>query len=290
MKHFYKYTSTQTAKIILRTRSLRYSSPLLFNDPFDNSQELRLDFEESELAEAVRARFADLIEAGREAEIRGRFTLDLGLSLIRRGLSRATPELRHDIAEEVRATPVLTESEGLRGLRQVWNSMVVNMRVFCVSESHTITPMWNHYADEYRGVVLELEASDEIGNDLITARKVRYLDPPAIATIEEWTDAILGLDGKQIEDLFRELQFTKHPDWEKEQEWRVVAAARHLNQQKTIDDWPLMDAREISAVYFGHRCKAEDQREIQALLSDGFDHVQCFRAKAGSTLTFEVCD
>lgn len=32
---FYKYVSAETAKIVLETKQVRYSSPLVFNDPFD---------------------------------------------------------------------------------------------------------------------------------------------------------------------------------------------------------------------------------------------------------------
>ena len=34
-QYFYKYVSAKTAQAILTTRTLRWSSPILFNDPFD---------------------------------------------------------------------------------------------------------------------------------------------------------------------------------------------------------------------------------------------------------------
>ena len=36
--------------------------------------------------------------------------------------------------------------------------MVPTFRILCLSELHDVTPMWQHYADAYRGVVLEFEA------------------------------------------------------------------------------------------------------------------------------------
>src|SRR5580692_1932007 len=38
--HFFKYTSASVAKIIFTNRTLRWSSPILFNDPFDVHREL----------------------------------------------------------------------------------------------------------------------------------------------------------------------------------------------------------------------------------------------------------
>jgi hypothetical protein len=46
---FYKYMTARTARIVLSTRKLRWSSPLMFNDPFDVTQELRLNFDEAKL-------------------------------------------------------------------------------------------------------------------------------------------------------------------------------------------------------------------------------------------------
>ena len=58
----YKYTKANVAKTVLATRRLRWSSPLLFNDPFDVTQELRLNFDEHGLNAAVTERVAWLIE------------------------------------------------------------------------------------------------------------------------------------------------------------------------------------------------------------------------------------
>jgi hypothetical protein len=61
---FYKYMTARVAKIVLATRRLRWSSPLLFNDPFDVTQELRLNFDEHGLNAALIERVASLMEHG----------------------------------------------------------------------------------------------------------------------------------------------------------------------------------------------------------------------------------
>ena len=61
-RFFYKYTTAKTTEIILATRKLRWSSPLQFNDPFDVTQELRLNFEEAKLAKVLGEELATLIE------------------------------------------------------------------------------------------------------------------------------------------------------------------------------------------------------------------------------------
>lgn len=63
-RFFYKYVSSEVTKIILVNRTLRWSSPLLFNDPFDVTQELRLNFNEAELNQALAEEMAALYEEG----------------------------------------------------------------------------------------------------------------------------------------------------------------------------------------------------------------------------------
>ena len=55
---FYKYMKANVAKIALNARKLRWSSPVLFNDPFDITQELRLNFDDAQLSAAMADRLA----------------------------------------------------------------------------------------------------------------------------------------------------------------------------------------------------------------------------------------
>ena len=50
--YFYKYVPARTALKILQSRTLRYSSPALFNDPFDCQTRMDFNFEVRELVEA----------------------------------------------------------------------------------------------------------------------------------------------------------------------------------------------------------------------------------------------
>src|SRR5262245_28285758 len=66
-RYFYKYVTAECASQIIRTRSLRWSSPILFNrsnDPFDTSPELPLDFDAARLNALLNEEWASLIEQG----------------------------------------------------------------------------------------------------------------------------------------------------------------------------------------------------------------------------------
>ena len=42
---FYKYVTSETALLILKNRTLRYRSPVTFNDPFDTQTRVSYGFE-----------------------------------------------------------------------------------------------------------------------------------------------------------------------------------------------------------------------------------------------------
>ena len=52
-KYFFKYTSAKTAKLILQNKTLKYSSPILFNDPFDVQTEILFNFKIDDLTELI---------------------------------------------------------------------------------------------------------------------------------------------------------------------------------------------------------------------------------------------
>jgi len=51
--HFYKYTDINTARLILQNKTWRWSSPSLFNDPFDTQSILCFDCEEDLFRETL---------------------------------------------------------------------------------------------------------------------------------------------------------------------------------------------------------------------------------------------
>ncbi len=52
-QNFFKYMSSGTAKIVLSNRSLRWSSPVLFNDPFDVPREMSFGLTPVEIVQAL---------------------------------------------------------------------------------------------------------------------------------------------------------------------------------------------------------------------------------------------
>ena len=63
---FYKYLSPDAATAVLENRTFKWSSPKLFNDPFDLPSEIDFSFKADELAEALLDEMAHLVYGDQE--------------------------------------------------------------------------------------------------------------------------------------------------------------------------------------------------------------------------------
>jgi Protein of unknown function (DUF2971) len=272
---FYKYTSARVAKIVLATRRLRYSSPLLFNDPFDVTQELRLDFDERELTAALDDRVASLIEhADPDSPIKHPY---FG-PLIRWAAGQA-PEAGNRLVSELRQgvmEPTPGQVEALQSLKDMWKALVPTFRILCLSELNDVAPMWYHYADKYQGVVLEFSAVEDVDSVFQLARPVVYQDAPAIAEAKAWVSCMLGEGEARWQDLFMEYLYVKTPAWSYEKEWRIPVPGRRPGDSELFGDYGFY-ARELRAIYFGPKCSEQDREDLLKLLAHGLDHVEAYQ-------------
>lgn len=275
---FYKYVTAKVAKIALTTRTLRLSSPILFNDPFDVTQELRLNFDEAKLNAVLTDRMASLMEDGDPSNSVKHPVIAVLLQAAR----RATPEVRRTMANQLRQTvslgiPTPGQIEAFAALKDMWKEIVPTFRVLCLSELNDVTSMWQHYSDGYKGVVLEFSAVDELDSAFLLARPVKYQDtPPAIADPKEWISCLLEQGGASHDKLFTEYLYVKTNAWSYEKEWRVVSGARP-GESGMFGDYGF-HPHELTGIYFGPKCSAEDRSDLLALLGHGLEHVRAYEA------------
>jgi hypothetical protein len=264
-RYFYKYVTPSTATAILGSRTLRWSSPQIFNDPFDTPRNLTFDCAPRELQEALAEELARLIESGANTPPNALPMLDVLLSVTR----NAGAGVRAALATDLRVNALKDIPEplvGFRGFQDYWDNAIPAFRILCMSETPTSTAMWAHYADSHRGVVLEFEADDAVDSPLLMARPVRYQDePPKLPSKPEWIESIIGRKKIDMKEFFTEYQFTKSLQWSGEKEWRVVSYARP-GETGLFADYHF-DATELRRVIVGANCSAEDQATIGALVA-----------------------
>lgn len=276
---FYKYVSPETAVAILGSRTVRFSSPLLFNDPFDIQSGLHFDFDVSTLHAKVLDRLGAMAAAPDEPavdsnDVWGRVVLAARAYYPHHGFPKERwSEMTAPLFGEL--TGIIQDTQ--RRYREHWREKLLpSIRVFCVSEDRDNLLMWAHYARDHTGAVLEFWSLPEEDNALSVATPVIYCSsPPPFFSEQEWLDDLVAVRKLDMSALYRRYALMKSDHWSYEREWRVWYPM--ANSSEMYDTAPLRES-ELRAVYFG--CRAEDSfiDEGQRLLTAAFPAAKAFKA------------
>lgn len=275
---FYKYASPETTLAILRQRTIRYSSPLTFNDPFDVQSGLHFDFDLASLPGLILDKIGELATAQTEPNVDpadpwGQLVLETRKHFRSHGFPRdrwrplflnAFDSL-NKVFEETRAQ-----------FQDHWTSVLLpGVRVFCVSEERDNLLMWAHYAKEHKGAVFEFWSLPEEDNPLSVAKAVKYVDsPPSFFSEAEFVEDILSLNKFNVSDLSRRYVYSKSTHWAHENEWRVWYP---LSTTALHDDMPIRQ-NEFIAIYIGCRATNEFRADVRDIVKSNFNTTKIFQA------------
>ncbi len=278
-RSFFKYAAPDTALEVLRFKSVRYSSPLRFNDPFDVQSGLHFDFNIDDLLGKIIDKLAELAAAAIEPNIDrenpwGQIVLQCREYFPSHGFPK--DRWRENMAPVF--AQLIDEIRDIQAKYQKhWENMLPGMRVFCVSEERDNLLMWAHYAKDHTGVVFEFLSLPEQDNPLSVARKVEYVpSPPPFFTESEWVANILSLSSFDIIKLNRRYVQYKSCHWSYEKEWRVWYPLIPTPLSDYTDK-PILDA-EFAAMYIG--CKASETfiENAMTLARKSFPYLRIYRA------------
>lgn len=265
---FFKYMSLNTGKIVIDTCSLRWSSPIIFNDPFDVPRELMPDINEINIGKALASKLIQELINPRE-NIEGlNHRITPLLDVFKKQFPQGIPaELIEELQGILKNPPVgLGAPLAIQEMKEIWKELLNERRILCFSESATIPPMWNHYADNYKGIVIEFDCIDFLDSAWLIAKPVNYTDQiPLTYTAEGMAELLFLPDKQSIEYINTEVTYIKTKDWSYEKEWRISTYA-HPNDPKYFSDFkfhplelksiilgPLFEEKEIDYVLMQSR-------------------------------------
>lgn len=281
LSYFYKYYSVNTAKTVLSKKTLQYTPPLSFNDPFDIQTDLYFDFSHEDFVKKFFPRFLNILKGKEQSSYNLPFYIPQMPSLDWETLPNNTSQKIMDILQEL-----FSKIQNYYNIH--WKSMLPKVRVFCVSEINDNILMWSHYAENHEGVCIKLKVIPENDNHLCAAKKVIYTKtPPSITnvfnqlTIDDWIDIFLGQSQQNDTSDFLRFVLFKSCIWSYEKEWRVWFPSEIEQPSKPF--YQKLDKDELDSIYFGCKCKEEDIFEIRSLAKD-FNPETCFyRGKKDKT-------
>src|SRR5512135_205937 len=236
-KCYYKYMSAIRLIGLLENQTIRFTQPGLFNDPFEMpamiaAQEAHDLWTSIYLPKLIGQTTGDILEHAmrRPFEINPRL-LDFPATVIAGtfrsesvspGDDSLTSEQAHDLAWFRLTEGEKREVDDRRSIIDRVREIDQTFGILSLTESYDNLLMWAHYADEHRGVVVEIETSDpaflEPDPDRQDPREVRY----------SFSRPRLSVDDQVLLDVF----FTKSPQWEYEREYRIVRRLEHATRIK----------------------------------------------------------
>jgi len=277
---FFKYATAETAKLIIGSRKLRWSSPLLFNDPFDHQAGFAFPFTGEELSQAfVKASVQAIYgEAPFDPPHRTKYGEILCISRANRErLPRAEIEagLQAAAVEMAANFPDLSET-----LNTEITAQLTRSRVFCLTERADNLLMWSHYANSHRGVAFKFRRLEQVDHRFLVAQPVRYSDEPVnFLGMQDYIDKLLGLAEHDLIPRIWDLAYRKHADWGYEREWRIHVALRQGEDSGpgySDDEEP---AELFEAIYLGCRMEPAAVAELVELIRAKLPQTQIFRAQ-----------
>lgn len=272
---FFKYTTLSTAHAILDTSTLRWSSPSVFNDPFDMQFDLHADIDEERVTRLTvdslwTAHYSpEGIVAGNPLGELIKKYRSIFPKLSREEFER---EFGAAIRKGCRRVPAQVSE-----LNSLFQELLKYTKVLCLSERHDNVLMWSHYAQSHQGVVFELACVPELDSVWGIAVPVTYSDimPPAYDD-----ESLIRLGSGQSflspEVLIDKFVRAKAEDWAYEREWRVIL---HLTDPSQRTQDIRFSPKELAAVYLGCRMTQNDRDEIATKVRKDFPLTKLFLAE-----------
>jgi hypothetical protein len=277
---YFKYMTAEVAKITLINHTLRWSSPLLFNDPFDVQRDFDLGFNIEELKEPLVNEMLNLISAEEIPDISSKPRIEYLVNRLRKD---DCTDIRNVIITEL---PQLIDmgiqrsKNSYNDIKEQWSKFIPEFRILCLSEVCDNSLMWSHYSDSHKGVVFELQCINDLDSPWLIAQPVTYQDsPPILATKQEWVKSMTGQKCFNAYEwqFYQPYALTKTTDWEYEKEWRVVSFMRK-GETGYYSDYPF-HPQEARSIYFGCEIADKDVNDIISLLNYDLAHMMAYRGK-----------
>lgn len=282
-ERFFKYTSAKNATCILETSAVRYTSPLLFNDPFDAQSGLHFDFDIQSFPDRLLEHIQQLVSSNTISNLPANSPWGETIRFLheKRTAHGLIPnelwDSVHSLIGQLRDQMIHLQT----GFKKGWDDYLPRVRVFSVAEEKDNLLMWSHYAKSHTGVVFEFLVLPQEDNPLCVARPILYSEsPPSLFTEQQWKDDILGISPLDLDKLYIQYAYVKSNIWAYEKEWRVWDLIPE-QQEVLYSEYPLRE-KEIAAVYLGCKISPDDKARLVTLMSQKQPLARIFQARKAS--------
>ena len=270
---YYKYMTMSTGKTVLKNRTLRYSNPKLFNDPYDMQFDLQVRIDREKTKKIFREKLLESYRNKNSADKMGSFEFFV-VSLLQKAPDRIEEVLGElELAIEEAIDVVYREN---KKAQQEANEIYRKSKLCCFTTVPDSALMWAHYAEEHQGVVLEFRNIIKLDSPYATARPVIYSKKlPKLLNEEDFVDLLL-FRSNFPQDFHLKKIYTKSKEWEYENEWRIFTGDGR-NPMVESEDIPF-HVEELTGVILGCRVSNEKENEIIDILEEHYPLTKLFKS------------
>ncbi len=280
-EYLIKFCPAETGKLILESRSLRWSAPHLFNDPFELTHESQLNFDPQILLQAAIKMASAMIFA--KDEPKGNTPL---INAIRRWRDEErfdSPEEAFEVLKELLAQVVDQRLNSIEQMMTEWRKYARSLRICCFTSKPDNPSAWQQFAHQHQGIAIRFQTGEY--TSLPHPEKVLYKGPrPEISTLRNEMSVIMAGARYVAQEHFEEKFISKAPQAAHEEEWRCFHRAKEdVGGPNTPDSEWFSDMKfersEVNAIYFGAFTATETKRELLELIKEKYRQAKVFQSK-----------
>lgn len=258
----YKYLSPTAALATLRNCTLRYTSPLSFNDPYDVQRYCCADKSPQLMLEDFLLEIESLATTNCSIDD---LTPEWNQNIeTLRTLARTHGYRRESLNSGFRGVLAEKENQFIYSMAVMQKWLDVNLprlRVLCLSSSYDSILMWSHYAENHRGLVLELSNIDP-AEHIFGPAPVEYAEIPfAFVKARDVIDRTLR--GVNSEPKYADVIARKASYWSYENEWRAAKEVEPEHDDSVLD--VSLRADQLTSILFGSRAHSDFVNECVRL-------------------------
>lgn len=255
--NLYRYISlNSTDKIerffkLLNENKLYFSSPILFNDPYDS----KVNF-----ADCSEQDIIDLIQ----------------MNYKKRHPSATNEDCQSFVKYAKESKPEVFDSMKLQALeRSIIDCNLDSNGIVCLSENNDDILMWSHYADGHKGICLVFDKEIIINDKRFIFDKVNYPEDNLLISCKRFYEIYLQNPYNIYELLF----LTKSLHWKYEKEWRILVSAKYIenNTEDETDKRFFICNNMLTGIIFGWKLSPAFKQTITKLVQN--KPIQLYRAK-----------
>tara|TARA_Y100000588_G_scaffold267259_1_gene282302 strand:- start:861 stop:1829 length:969 start_codon:yes stop_codon:yes gene_type:complete len=302
----YKYTTAETAFKILNNSSLRWSSPIKFNDilEFKNTPKFEpsiykaynlyieyiinfvidnKDIENYDFNKETKILIKCLfllkkeillqIRISKHTKLKDTVTKGIIDNLDKNISEEESDMLKKILIESIPQESPLTEESILKQIKDYYKKWDINKaRVLCLTDSPENEVMWGTYCDNHYGCVLGFKSNikDSCFNEV---KKIKYTNNHIIGNGLElllYGDSAIANKSNDI------VYYTKNEKWSYEDEWRLLTF--RFEEKENFGDYKFY-SEELESITFGIRTTIEDRNKIISVLNKKYNKFKIFEIK-----------